>query len=182
MGTGTTDPVEPQSIEPMRWRIDPARSSVEFHVPHFYGLITVKGRFERYEGTLSLAEIPAIQLTIDADSLNTKNIKRDKHLRSADFFDIEHHPQVRFVSDSATLNGERLEVSGRLHAAGKSIPLDLEATLRRDGEELELETATFADQRQLGMTWSPLGIARTPSKLVLRGRLVQWPNKTADDG
>lgn len=53
------------------WRIDPARSSVEFHVRHFYGAMTVKGRFGTYEGTLDLAAQPAVQLTIDADSLDT---------------------------------------------------------------------------------------------------------------
>ena len=45
-------------------RLDPARSSVEFHVRHFYGLITVKGRFERYRGTLDLSARPAIKLLI----------------------------------------------------------------------------------------------------------------------
>ena len=62
---------------------------------------------------------PAVELTIEADSLDTKQRRRDKHLRSADFFDVEHHPEVRFVSDSAALDGERLKVHGQLHAAGK---------------------------------------------------------------
>jgi hypothetical protein len=71
------------------------------------------------------------------------------------------------------LEGERLRLRGRLHAAGKSIPLDVEASLRRVDDELEVEATTYADQRQLGMTWSPLGITRTPSKLIVRGQLVQ---------
>jgi len=87
------------------WRLDPARSSVEFHVRHFYSLMTVKGHFDRYQGTLDLGSEPAEQLSIDASSLDTKNAKRDEHLRSADFFDVEHHPQVRFISDSAALAG-----------------------------------------------------------------------------
>jgi polyisoprenoid-binding protein YceI len=92
------------------WRLDPSRSSVEFHVRHFYGLMTVKGRFARYDATLNLGAQPAVQMTIDADSLDTKMSKRDAHLRSADFFDVEHHPQVRFVSDSATSSGDTVEV------------------------------------------------------------------------
>ena len=51
-------------VERRRWRLDPARSSVEFEVPHFYGLVTVKGRFERYEGTLDLRSEPAVELTM----------------------------------------------------------------------------------------------------------------------
>ena len=82
---------------------------------------------------------------------------RDKHLRSADFFDVENHPQVRFVSDSATLDGERLKVRGRLYAAGTSMPLELEASLRRVGDELEVDARTYGDHRKLGMshgTWA----------------------------
>jgi hypothetical protein len=50
------------------------------HVRHFYGLMTVKGRFDRYHGSLDLSARPAVELTIDADSLNTKVKKRDEHL------------------------------------------------------------------------------------------------------
>jgi polyisoprenoid-binding protein YceI len=172
------DPPRVPDVEQRRWRLDPARSSVEFEVPHFYGLVTVKGRFERYEGTLDLRSEPAVELTIEADSLDTKQGRRDKHLRSADFFDLEHHPQVRFVSDGAALDGERLKVHGQLDAAGKAIPLELDATLRRLDGELEIEAVTEADHRRLGMTWSPLGILRAPSKLIVRGRLIP---QTDDD-
>ena len=155
------------------WRLDPARSSVEFQVPHFYGLMTVKGHFDRYEGTLDLSARPAVELVIDADSLDTKQGKRDKHLRSTDFFDVANHPQVRFEADAATLEGETLKAHGTLSAAGNQIPLDVDATLRPDGDELEIEASALADQRQLGMVWSPLGITRTPSKLIVRGHLVR---------
>src|SRR6188472_3283395 len=104
-------------VETSRWRIDPERSSVEFRARTFWGLMTVKGRFGRYDGWLDLRDGAAIELTIDADSLDTGNERRDKHLRSSDFFDVENHPQVRFVSDSAEVDGERLNVSGRLYAA-----------------------------------------------------------------
>jgi polyisoprenoid-binding protein YceI len=155
------------------WRLDPARSSVEFQVPHFYGLMTVKGHFDRYEGTLDLSAHPVVELVIDADSLDTKQSKRDKHLRSADFFDVANHPQVRFEADAATLEGQTLKVQGTLSAAGKQVPLDVDATLTPEGDELEIEARGLADQRQLGMVWSPLGITRAPSKLIVSGRLVR---------
>jgi polyisoprenoid-binding protein YceI len=169
----TTDVVQPQSIEQKRWRIDPARSSVELQARTFWGLMTVKGHFERYDGTLDLGRTPAIELTIDAASLNTNNSKRDKHLRSGDFFDVQNHPEVRFVSDSATLEGERMKVRGRLYAAGQSIPLELDAGLRRVGDELEVEAETDADHRRLDMSHGVLGMIPTPSHLIVRGRLVQ---------
>ena len=155
------------------WRLDPARSSVAFHVRHFYGLMTVKGSFADYEGTLDLSSTPVVELTIEAASLDTKQKKRDEHLRSNDFFDVGRHPQVRFVSESVLLHGDTLCVRGQLHAAGRQIPLELDATVREIDGELELEAVTEADHRKLGMTWSPLGILRAPSKLIVRGRLVR---------
>jgi hypothetical protein len=51
-------------------------------------------------------------------------------------------------------------------------PLDLEGLLAPDGDELEIDVTTFADHRELGMTWNRLGILRGPSELIVRGRLV----------
>jgi polyisoprenoid-binding protein YceI len=168
-----TQPSETQSIPERRWRIDPARSSVEFTAPTLWGLATVKGRFEHYEGSLDLHRRPAIQLTIDADSLTTNNKLRDRHLRSAHFFDAEKHPQVRFVSDAVTFDGDRLKVRGRLHAAGESLPLELDASVRRVGDELEVDATTSAAHRQLGMSSGTLGMIPPQSELYVHGRLVQ---------
>ncbi len=176
MNTDASDSNDIPDVDRTRWRIDPTRSSVEFHAPNFWGLATVKGKFERYDGTLELYKTPAIELTIDAASLNTNNKKRDTHLRSGDFFDVANHPQARFVSDSATLSGQQLKVQGHLHAAGKSIPVDLDATVRPVGDELEVHAETHANHHHLGMTWNRLGMLRTPSKLIVHGRLVQDGN------
>jgi polyisoprenoid-binding protein YceI len=179
MSTTTPQTTDKLAPEKTRWRIDPARSRVEFRTPTFWGMMTVKGRFERYDGTLDLRREPAIELTIEAASLNTKNKLRDKHLRSSDFFDVANHPQVRFVSDSATLDGERLTVSGRLYAAGTSVPLDVDARLRRVDGELEVEATVSADQFELGMSHGMLGMIRTPSELTVRGRLVSAADSPA---
>jgi polyisoprenoid-binding protein YceI len=168
-----TKPHEITSTPTGVWRLDPERSSVEFHVRHFYGLMTVKGRFARYDGTLELNGRPTVELVIDADSRDTKLGKRDEHLRSADFFDVANHPEVRFEPDDVALAGDTLKVRGRLHAAGKSFPLDVDASVRAVDGELEVEASALADHRKLGMTWSPLGILRAPSKLIVRGRLVR---------
>jgi polyisoprenoid-binding protein YceI len=94
-------------IATTRWRIDPARSSVEFRAK-IWGLPAVKGHFSRYRGTLDLSGQPAIELTIETESLDTNHKKRDAHLRSLDFFGAEEHPYVRFVSESAIADHHHL--------------------------------------------------------------------------
>jgi polyisoprenoid-binding protein YceI len=173
MRTCEADTAGTASLEQATWRLDSDRSSVEFHTKNLWGMTTVKGRFTRYEGTLDLSGAPAIELTVDADSLETGNGRRDAHLRSPDFFDAEQHPNVRFVSERAVLEGDRLAARGHLHARGASIPLDIEATLRRCGRELEVEVVTVADHRRLGMTWNLLGMLRAPSTLIVKGRLIR---------
>jgi len=114
-----------------------------------------------------------IELTIDATSVNTGNDKRDEHLRSGDFFDTEHHPTVRFVSTSVSDPvGGRVNVQGELLAAGRRVVLELEPTVRQYADRLQVEASTTLDQRELGMTWSPLGITRTPATLTIHAHLT----------
>ena len=154
------------------WQLDPQRSSVEFRAGHFWGLATVQGHFGDYHGRLDLSADPAIELTIDAPSLDTGNRKRDKHLRSADFFDVENHPRVRFVSDSVQLQGDTLQVHGRLSARDRWIPVELDAEVHEVDGELEIEAATTAPHRELGMNFSPLGMIPPRSKLVVKAHLI----------
>src|SRR4051812_26049891 len=82
-----------RGIEQGVWRLDPSRATVGFEVAGFWGgLAKVRGRFGRYDGTLDLGREPAIELTIEASSLDTGNARRDKHLRSDDFFGVEANP------------------------------------------------------------------------------------------
>jgi polyisoprenoid-binding protein YceI len=179
----TNDTPSGQALEETidgRWQLDPARSSVEFRTPGLWGLETVRGHFDEYRGRLDLSAEPAIDLTIAAASVETGNRQRDKYLRSAKFFDAENHPHVRFASDSVVLQGDTLRVRGRLAARGQSIALELDATLRRLDGEFTVEAATSALHRELGMTWSPLGMIRPRSELLVKGYLV--PSADRDTG
>jgi polyisoprenoid-binding protein YceI len=157
-----------------RWAVDPRRSTVEFRVPTFWGLSTVVGHFDHFEGSYGRDDddVPAIDLAIDAESLDTGNETRDRHLRSERFFDIVEHPQVRFSSTLISQRDGTLAMNGHLEAAGGRVPVALEATVRKEGEELEIEATTTVDQRELGMTFSPLGMIRTPTTLHVKARLT----------
>jgi polyisoprenoid-binding protein YceI len=171
----TTAPVTRDDLRAgTTWRIDPARSRAEFRVRHFWGLATVKGRFDDLDGRLRVLDDGRceIELEIDAAGVDTGNRKRDEHLRSPEFFDVDRHPTVAFRSTSADDAGDgRLRVAGRLEAAGEYAPLVLDAAVRPAGDGLEIDAATTVDQRRLGMTWSPLGMAKAPVALSVRARL-----------
>jgi polyisoprenoid-binding protein YceI len=161
------------------WQLDPSRSRVEFHVPNFWGLATVKGRFDRYRGELDVSRRPAVALVIEADSIDTGNERRDTHLSSDAFFDVANHTQVRFEADAVELDGDRLEARGLLYAAGEHVPLAVEAAVTAVGDEFEIDATALVDHRELGMTWCPLGMVRAPSRLIVRGRLVRTEDARA---
>lgn len=157
-----------------RWRLDPVRSRAEFRVPNYWGLGKVKGTFDRLHGWLEIGGDGRrrLELTIEADSLNTGNDKRDDHLKSADFFDTRRHPDVRFTSTAISdpVNG-RFQVEGELLAAGNRVLLTLEPTVSQTSEELQIDASTTVDQHALGMTTSPLGMIRTPTTLTVHAHL-----------
>jgi polyisoprenoid-binding protein YceI len=163
-----------KSLADTRWRLDPSASTAEFQVPHFWGLVTVKGHFERVAGYLELDDRQQRQmtLTIDAASLHTGISRRDKHLRSGDFFDTDSHPEVRFRSTSVSdIADNRVRVEGQLEAAGERLAMTLEPTIHQTSDRLEIDVTTTIDQRQLGMTWSPLGMTRSPVTLTVHASL-----------
>jgi len=155
------------------WIVDPEATSVEFAVKTFWGLMTVHGRFDRFDGSYEVGpDGTTIELSIDADSLDTGHATRDKHLRSTDFFHVAEHPQVRFRSTRVhPVNGDILHVVGRLEVAGEVVPLEFPATVRQLGDALEIEATTTIDQRQLGMSSGQLGMIRPPATLHVNARL-----------
>ena len=158
-----------------RWTADPSRTTVEFEVEHLWGLHAVRGRFNRFDGSYVDGPAgPEIELTIDATSVDTGNAARDKHLRSQDFFDVALHPQVRFTSTRVTGMGSgHVHVSGELEAAGATVPLAFDASVRVLDGELELEATTTVDQRRFGMSEGPLGNVRPPTTLHVKTCLVR---------
>jgi hypothetical protein len=88
------------------WQLEPGRSTVAFAVPYWWGLGTVKGHFRQYAGRLELGDRPAIELTIDAASVDTGNARRDRHLRSEEFFAVEVDATVTAVDDEFQLEAE----------------------------------------------------------------------------
>jgi len=161
-----------------RWTADPSRTTVEFEVEHLWGLHTVRGHFRSFSGAYIVGlGGSAIELTIDAATVDTGCAARDKHLRSPDFFGAEEHPQVRFTSTRVTgLGSGRVRVSGELEAAGSRASLAFDASVRVVDGDLELEATTTVDQSRFGMSDGPLRNVKRPTVLRVKTRLVREPS------
>ena len=92
----------------MAWTLDTPHSAVEFSVKHMM-ISTARGRFDSFQITANVDETDLAQstiaATIDVASINTRDAKRDGHLRSADFFDAEQYPTITFRSTAITPRG-----------------------------------------------------------------------------
>ena len=164
---------EERAVAPTHWSIDRDETSVEFTVKTFWGLMTVHGCFDRFDGSYELGPSgTTIELTIDADSIDTGNPKRDEHLRSTDFFDVDNDAHVRFRSTRVDAVGDEImHVVGNLEVAGIAEPLEFAVTVQPAGDGLALEARTTVDQRRFGMSSGLLGMIRRPATLHVEALL-----------
>ena len=113
----------------MKWNIDPSHSTAEFSVRHLM-ITNVKGRFGKLEGSVNYdpekPEASQIDVTIDATSIDTRDEKRDAHLRSPDFFDVEKFPSLTFKSTSVKKTDDGFAATGDLTIHGVTKPVTLE--------------------------------------------------------
>lgn len=139
------------------WTIDPSHSEVGFTVRHL--MTKVRGQFEKFEGTVTtgatVAETKA-EASIDLNSVSTRDDKRDEHLRSADFFDVEKTGPMTFTStafDGATATGE-LTIKG----VTRPVELDVEFlgtdTDPWGGKRIGFEATTEINRKDFGVDFN----------------------------
>lgn len=126
--------VSPSFAVASMWQIDPAHSSAQFAVRHMM-VSTVRGTLGKVTGTVNLDETDptksAVEASVDVAGVDTREPKRDEHLKSADFFDVETYPTITFKSKTITGPGEtKFEVTGDLtmHGVTKEIVLVVEGS------------------------------------------------------
>jgi len=143
--------------------VDPVHSRIGFAVKHL-GLNVVRGKFARFESTI---EIPddlgglTVAGVIEADSVDSGFAQRDEHLRTADFFDVEHNPSISFTSAGTTPVDEKtFQIAGEITIRGvtKPIVLDVEvggsATDQYGNDRLGLTATGQVSRGDFGMPFN----------------------------
>lgn len=146
------------------WTLDPAHTVVEFAVKHLM-ISTVKGRFGAVTGSLTIGPRDLydahLQVDIEAASIDTREEKRDAHLRSPDFLDVERFPRLTFVTRKVTGDlADEFAVAGDLTIRGVTKPVVLKA--RNEGrmtdpwgqEKLGFSATTKINRLDFGLQWN----------------------------
>ncbi|MFI5819962.1 YceI family protein [Streptomyces rishiriensis] len=146
------------------WKLDAGASTVALKQKTMWNLVTVKGVFTAVTGGGEVGPDGSATgaLTIDVASLDTKNPKRDAHLRGADFFDVDNHPEITFVVRTAELGADAtVQVSGQLTVRGISRPESFTARLTQaDADAVTLDAEFSVDRAEFGIGWNQLGMMR----------------------
>ncbi len=120
----------PAKAQTGTYSIDPTHTFVSFEVSHF-GTSTARGRFDKKEGSIQFdraGKTGKIDITIDMASISTGVTPFDKHLQSADFFNVAAHSSARFVADGLAFDGDKVaRINGTLTLLGKTGPVVLTA-------------------------------------------------------
>ena len=169
------------------WNIDGSHTRTGFSVKHLV-ISDVKGEFAKTEGKAQIDEADlsksSIEVTIDAASVDTRDAKRDNHLRSADFFDVAKFPTISFKSTKIEAGKDgALTVTGDLTMHGVTKPVTLEGSITKaitDPWGLTRRGASFTgklDRKAWGITWGKMtdvgAVVGDEVKLDIQAELVK---------
>jgi polyisoprenoid-binding protein YceI len=146
------------------WKVDRSHTTVGFSVSHIF--TSVQGRFDRFDGTVVFdpekPESAIVRATVEAASINTNHTKRDKHLRSDDFFDVEKYPTLSFESTGGVtdMQENRGKLAGNLTIHGVTKPVVFDVTFRGQGKDpwgnvrAGFAASLNIDRKDYGLNWN----------------------------
>jgi polyisoprenoid-binding protein YceI len=155
----------PALADPVTWQIDPDHSSAQFAIKHLM-VSTVRGTIGPVTGTATIDDSDLTRSTVtaalDAKGIDTRNRKRDDHLRSPEFFDVARYPTITFTSTRVAKNADgSYAVTGDLSLHGVTKPVTLTVTgsptPMRDpfgNTKLGGTATTRIDRKDFGLNWS----------------------------
>ena len=145
------------------YTLDVAHTRLGFSARHAM-VTTVRGTFKDFEGTAHVDTAnPAnskVELTIRTDSIDTGVADRDAHLRSADFFEIESHPEITFTSTNVERDGDDWTITGDLTIKGETKPVTIDFESNGSARDpfgnlrVGFEGGTAINRKDWGLTWN----------------------------
>ena len=144
------------------WNLVPNRSAITFKIRNQWGLLNVKGRFTEFSGDGQLTGKGAVfgRLDIRTASLSTGIGRRDRHLRSADFFDVERFGEISVVVTGVQpTKGRAADLRANLTIKGITAPLPLPVTITElDDGSIRISGETNVDRSQFDLGWNKFGM------------------------
>jgi polyisoprenoid-binding protein YceI len=158
------------------WVLDPRTSSIRLETRAMVGLVRVNGVFREVSGSGTVFPDGEVSgtVTVAAASIDTKNTRRDTHLRSADFFDSGNYPDITFTAEAIRPSDQGVAVTGVLTVRGRTRPLSVEAaaSVRGDGE-VWLDAEVIMNRADFGLTWNLMGMASMNNTLTIHATFTR---------
>jgi polyisoprenoid-binding protein YceI len=161
------------------WSLDPNRSAITFKIKNMWGLLNVKGRFTEFGGDGQLTGKGAVfgRLDIRTASLSTGIGRRDNHLRSADFFDVERFGEISVVVTAVdATNGNAADLRASFTIKGITAPLPLPVTITElDDGSIRISGETKVDRAQFDLGWNKFGMMGATATVAADAVFVRAP-------
>ncbi|QPG72053.1 MULTISPECIES: YceI family protein [Mycobacteriaceae] len=156
------------------WKLDPATADIRFSARGLWGLLSVSGRFRHASGSMTWNQdgTASVLLEVQAASITTGMAMRDRHLRGAEFLDVQAHPVIIFSGHAIGHGETRLVVTGKLVVRDAAMEVQLDVEFEPDASGLVAATTARIDVSAFGVV-PRSGIARPNVDLELRGRAHQ---------
>lgn len=160
--TSTASTTGEKSLPEGKFSIDAMHSKIGFEVPHLV-ISSVDGKFEKYEGTITIdkaIEKSKVDFSIDVNSINTSVAKRDAHLKDSDFFDTKKFPKITFTSTKVSRSGNNLTVEGDLKIKDQTKKVTLDTKFLgevKDGygqNKIAFKATTKINRQEFNLKWS----------------------------
>lgn len=156
------------------WRVVPEQSTIGFMCKSMWGLVPVKGRFKEFSGDGQIDSGPTVvgRIDIKTASLETGIRRRDEHLRSADFFEVEKYPDTALAVTSAdAIDDAAADLRAQLTVKGTTKPLQVHAEVSvHDDGAVRVTTQATLSRKEFGVDGNMVGMVG--DKVTISGDVV----------
>ena len=152
------------------WTLDASRSAIGLRSKSMWGLVPVKGAFGKFSGQGTVSPEGEVRGTISvvSASVDTKNAKRDTHLRSDDFFKSDAYTSITFTVDEIRPSDNGVTVSGTLKVRDRTKSVSFEATADASGEgQVAFDAQVPVNRGDFGLNWNQMGMASMQNTITV---------------